>query len=547
MADATASARARDPRLHRAPEPEVLAPLLRDAALDADSRRRVETRARAMLAELRDAQSRGWVNQFLQEYRLNTQEGVALLSLAEAFLRVPDPETADSLIADKLGEGDWRAHKGKSNSTLVNTATWGLVIGRALVSESEQASALKRLIAPRRRALRPPGGRRGDADDGRDLRHGPHHRRGDRADDASARMRASPPASTCSARRRAPSPTPSAISHPTRRRSARSARSRARAIRISVKLSALHPRYEVAQYERCVPALIEQVEALATLAAKLGIHFTIDAEETERLEMSLDIIEAVAGLPALKGWDGLGMAIQAYGKRARPTIAWADALGAQTGRRIAARLVKGAYWDTEIKRTQEQGLSDYPLFTRKAATDVSYLACAKDMLAAKHIYPGLRHPQCADRRHPARMGGRQPRLRVPAAARHGRGALREPGPRAGLSHPHLRAGRRPSRPARLSRPAAAREWRQFLLRPPARRREPDRRAICSPIRSPRSPRSAAPAIPRSRCPRTCSRPSGRTARGSTSTTGRRWTGSPRRSRRRSTFKPSAGLDRRRSW
>src|SRR5207253_3977751 len=158
---------------------------------------------------------------------------------------------------------------------------------------------------------------------------------------------------------------------------------------ISVKLSALHPRYEVAQYERCVPALIEQVEALATLAAGFDIPFTIDAEETERLEMSLDIIAAVAGLPALKGWDGLGMAIQAYGKRARPTIAWANAIGEKPRRRSAARLVKGAYWDTEIKRTQEQGLSDYPLFTRKAATDVSYLACARDMLEAKHIWPAF--------------------------------------------------------------------------------------------------------------------------------------------------------------
>ena len=149
-ADATASsladARGALRRLHRAPEPEVLAPLLCDAALAGDSRSRVEKRAREMLAELRGAQSRGWVNQFLQEYRLNTQEGVALLSLAEAFLRVPDPETADSLIADKLGEGDWRAHKGRSHSSFVNSATWGLVIGRALVSETEQASALKRLI-----------------------------------------------------------------------------------------------------------------------------------------------------------------------------------------------------------------------------------------------------------------------------------------------------------------------------------------------------------------------------------------------------------------
>jgi RHH-type proline utilization regulon transcriptional repressor/proline dehydrogenase/delta 1-pyrroline-5-carboxylate dehydrogenase len=158
---------------------------------------------------------------------------------------------------------------------------------------------------------------------------------------------------------------------------------------ISVKLSALHPRYEVAQYERCVPSLIGQVEALAVLAKEAAIGFTIDAEESERLEMSLDIIEAVAGLPSLAGWDGLGMAVQAYGKRCRPTLAWADALGAATGRRIAVRLVKGAYWDSEIKRTQEQGLADYPLFTRKAATDVSYLACARDMLAAPHIYPAF--------------------------------------------------------------------------------------------------------------------------------------------------------------
>src|SRR3954467_3469269 len=147
MADATATARNQIRSLLRAPEPEVLGPMLRDAALDSESRRRVETRALAMLGDLRAAQSRGWVNQFLQEYRLNTQEGGGLPSLAEAFLRVPDPETADALIADKLGEGDWRGHKGKSNPPLVNSATWGLVIGRALTAESEQASALRRLIA----------------------------------------------------------------------------------------------------------------------------------------------------------------------------------------------------------------------------------------------------------------------------------------------------------------------------------------------------------------------------------------------------------------
>jgi RHH-type proline utilization regulon transcriptional repressor/proline dehydrogenase/delta 1-pyrroline-5-carboxylate dehydrogenase len=388
QANATASARAEIKRLYRAPEPDVLRPLLKDAALDAESRRRVENRALGMLAELRSAQSSGWVNQFLQEYRLNTSEGIALLSLAEAFLRVPDPETADQLIADKLGNADWKAHKGKSHSTLVNSATWGLVIGRALVSDTEQASVLKKLVAragePFVRqavgaAMRMMGeifvmGRTIDEAIGR------MKKRENRGFTASFDMLGE-----------------AARTFPDAERYYKSYEDAIRAVgkapelghSISVKLSALHPRYEVAQYDRSVSSLVEQVEALASLAKQFGIAFTIDAEETERLEMSLDIIEKVAGLPALKGWDGLGMAIQAYGKRARPTIAWADAVGARTKRRIAARLVKGAYWDSEIKHAQEAGLSDYPLFTRKAATDVSYLACAKDMLGAKNIYPAF--------------------------------------------------------------------------------------------------------------------------------------------------------------
>ena len=388
MADATATARSELRRLHRAPEPEVLKPLLRDAWLDSPTRARVEARARAMLGELRRAQFSGWVNQFLQEYGLNTSEGVALLSLAEAFLRVPDPETADQLIADKLGDADWRAHAGKSHSTLVNSATWGLVIGRALVSGTDQASALKRLM-----------GRVGEPfvrqAVGAAMRlMGEIFVMGRNIDEAIRRMEKSENAGfTASfdmlgeAARTFPDAERYFAAYEDAIRAV--GRVAERGHSISVKLSALHPRYEVAQYDRCVPSLIGQVEALAVLAKESGIGFTIDAEESERLDMSLDIIEAAAALPSLRGWDGLGMAVQAYGKRCRPTVAWADALGRRTGRRIAVRLVKGAYWDSEIKRTQEQGLPDYPLFTRKAATDVSYLACARDMLAADRIYPAF--------------------------------------------------------------------------------------------------------------------------------------------------------------
>lgn len=384
----TQSLRREIDRLHRAPEPDVLKPLLARAAVDAAGRAGVEARALGLLADLRAAQSRGWVNQFLQEYRLNTSEGVALLSLAEAFLRVPDPETADDLIADKLDDGDWGKHRGQSGSRLVNTATWGLVIGRAIVGESEKASALKKLIS----RAGEPFVREGVGVAMRKM--GEIFVMGRTIEEALKRMKKS--------ENRGFTASFDMLGEAARtfedgERYFAAYEDAIRAVgkvpeqghSISVKLSALHPRYEVAQADRAVPSLIEQLERLATLSAEFGIGLTVDAEESERLEMSLDIIQAVAGLDALKGWDGLGMAIQAYSKRARPVVAWANDLGKRTGRRIAARLVKGAYWDSEIKRTQEAGLSDYPLFTRKAATDVSYLACARDMLDAANIYPAF--------------------------------------------------------------------------------------------------------------------------------------------------------------
>lgn len=380
------SARAAVRPLHRQPEPEVLAPLVVAAQVNSNERVAIVENARGLLRDLRDAQTDGWVNQFLQEYRLGTEEGTALLSLAEAFLRVPDPETADLLIADKLTDADWRGHKGQSSSMLVNSATWGLVLGKAVLGDSN--SSLKRLIAragePFVRqavgaAMRLMGqvfvmGRTIDEAikrmDGKE----------NRGFTASFDMLGEAARTKADAERYFQAYV-GAI--------AAVGKNADRGHSVSVKLSALHPRYETAQAATCVPELAEMVRELARSAASLGVQLTVDAEEAARLEMSFDIIDAVASDPALSGWDGLGMAVQAYSKRARPTIGWANALGASTKRIMQVRLVKGAYWDSEIKHAQERGLTDFPLFTRKPATDVSYLACAKDMFAAANIRPAF--------------------------------------------------------------------------------------------------------------------------------------------------------------
>ena len=375
-------------KLHRMAEPDVLGPLMARAESPAEERARIVSRATDLLDDLRAAQSSGWVNQFLTEYRLNTAEGIALLSLAEAFLRVPDAETADALIADKLGDADWRAHSGKSHSKLVNSATWGLVIGRALVNENGEAGVLRRLVSRAgepfvRQAVGAAMKMMGEI-----------FVMGRTISEASERMRKPEHKGFTASFDMLGE---AARTFPDGERYFKSYLDAIEAVgrepgaghSISVKLSALHPRYEVAHWDSCVPMLSDLLEALCLAAANAGVALTVDAEESERLDMSLDIIGRTARLPSLKGWDGLGMAVQAYSKRAPAVIAWADALGAETGRRIAARLVKGAYWDSEIKRTQEWGLSDYPLFTRKAATDVSWLACAKDMLRAKNLAPAF--------------------------------------------------------------------------------------------------------------------------------------------------------------
>ncbi|RDV07286.1 L-glutamate gamma-semialdehyde dehydrogenase [Sphingorhabdus pulchriflava] len=387
MANPVDSARAAIRPMFRASEPETLAPLVASAQLSPSERDGVVTRARGLLSELRAAQTDGWVNQFLQEYRLGTEEGTALLSLAEAFLRVPDADTADLLIADKLGDANWRSHSGKSASLLVNSATWGLVLGKAMVGDDGRG-VLRKLVSRAgepfvRQAV------------GAAMRlMGQVFVMGRTIEEAIKRMdtpenngfTASFDMLGEAARTRADA---ERYFEAYQGAIAAVGANPARGHSVSVKLSALHPRYETAKAASCVPELSAMLVDLARQAAAAGVQLTVDAEEAARLEMSLDIIEAAARDPQLKAWDGLGMAVQAYSKRARPVLAWADALGKDTGRILQVCLVKGAYWDSEIKWAQERGLSDYPLFTRKPSTDVSYLACAKDMLRASNIRPAF--------------------------------------------------------------------------------------------------------------------------------------------------------------
>ncbi|WP_338468502.1 L-glutamate gamma-semialdehyde dehydrogenase [Novosphingobium sp. ZN18A2] len=374
--------------LHRIAEPDAVPPLVSALSSAPGDEQRILARGHALVAELRKAQDGGWVNRFMAEYRMDSDEGLALLSLAEAFLRVPDPDTADLLIADKIGEADWRAHSGRSTSALVNSATWGLVLGRAVIGVEPQSSALRRLVARSgepfvRQAV------------GAAMRlMGEVFVMGRTIDEAMARMRKGEHKGFTASFDMLGE---AARTHADARRYFESYANAIDAVgkaatdghSISVKLSALHPRYEASHAATCIPELTAMMRELCAKAAAHDIALTIDAEESERLDLSLDIIAPLAADPALKGWDGLGMAVQAYSKRARAVIRWADALGEATGRQMKLRLVKGAYWDSEIKWAQEQGLDNYPLFTRKAHTDVCYLACAREMLAARHIEPAF--------------------------------------------------------------------------------------------------------------------------------------------------------------
>ncbi|HME21554.1 MAG TPA: bifunctional proline dehydrogenase/L-glutamate gamma-semialdehyde dehydrogenase PutA [Acetobacteraceae bacterium] len=367
-------------RLHRAAEADVLAPLLDAATLASDVASRVDSRARALVHAARAAHRPGGdVTDFLAEYGLGTAEGVALLCLAEALLRIPDAATADALIDDRIAAANWQAHVGHGDSLAVNASAWAFMLtGRVLALDNVGGvigGVIRRLGEPViRTALR-----RGMRVLARQFVMGRTiHEALARADQRSRYSfdmlgEAAKTHADAEHYRLAYLDAIGAIGRSPL----------ARASGISVKLSALHPRYEPLQAARCVPALIGSLSVLALAAKAAHIGLTVDAEEADRLEISLDIFAAVLADPRLAGWDRLGLAVQAYQKRALPLIDWVAALGRRTHHLIPMRLVKGAYWDSEIKLAQVQGHPDYPVFTRKAATDVSWLACVRRMLECR--------------------------------------------------------------------------------------------------------------------------------------------------------------------
>jgi len=335
----------------------------------------------------------GGVEDMLREFALSTKEGLALMVLAEALLRVPDARTADQFIEDKLGEGDFLHHETKSSAFLVNASAWALGMSARVIQPGETPQGTlgrlaKRLGAPAVRAATRQAMRL----------MGSHFVLGETIEAALARARsqsARPPrysfdmlgegARTAADARRYFDAYASAIEAIGRSAGEASLPDRPG---ISVKLSALHPRFEAVSRARVMAELTPLLLELAQRAKRYDLNFTVDAEEADRLELSLDVIAATLRQPSLADWDGFGLAIQAYQKRCSDVIDYVDALARQHDRRLMVRLVKGAYWDTEVKRAQERGLEGYPVFTRKAMTDLNYVACARKLLALRpRLYP----------------------------------------------------------------------------------------------------------------------------------------------------------------
>ncbi len=380
-----------------ADESRTLDALIPVAKLDYNANTRASATARGLVEAVRARQqNHSGMQSFLTQYDLSSQEGVLLMCVAEALLRIPDAATADKLIKDKFSQGDWKKHLGASDSLLVNAGTWGMMLTGKLVAPTAASIAdvggwLTRLAAKAgepivRASLRQ--GMKLMAEQfvmGRNINDALQRA----ASDDQAKYRHSydmlgEAAMTAADAERYFVSYQDAIKAISS--TVRPGQSVVEAPGISVKLSALHPRYELAHRDRVMQELLPKITKLAAMAQEGGIGLTLDAEETERLELSLELFAAVYGNARFAGYEGIGLAVQAYQKRASHVIDWLSALSAKHGRRMMTRLVKGAYWDTEIKRAQMQGFSGYPVFTRKANTDVSYLACAAKMLARPEVF-----------------------------------------------------------------------------------------------------------------------------------------------------------------
>jgi RHH-type transcriptional regulator, proline utilization regulon repressor / proline dehydrogenase / delta 1-pyrroline-5-carboxylate dehydrogenase len=374
------------------PDEELAASFLTGTARESALERRIDARARRLVEAIREKKTGlGGVDDFLHAYSLSTKEGLALMVLAEALLRVPDAATADRLIEDKLAAGRWLDGDVKSTALLVSASAWTLGIAARVIYPGETPESILDTVV---RRLGMPAMRAATRQAMRLL--GSHFVIGQNIDEALARAR----------------------SHAEFRYSfdmlGEGARTGAgadtyfdayagaigaigayagnaalpRRPGISVKLSALHPRYEAISRDRVRTELTPRLVELARLAKDHDLQFTVDAEEADRLELSLEVISTVLNDPSLDGWDGFGLAVQAYQKRALAAIEWIKDVVKAKNRRLTVRLVKGAYWDTEIKRAQERGLADYPVFTRKAMTDLCYMACVKKLLAARtRLFP----------------------------------------------------------------------------------------------------------------------------------------------------------------
>jgi RHH-type proline utilization regulon transcriptional repressor/proline dehydrogenase/delta 1-pyrroline-5-carboxylate dehydrogenase len=381
----------------RRPEEDVVAEILPGAAFAREARERIRVRAVALARHVRAAraQSAG-ADALMQAFALSSDEGIALMCLAEALLRIPDATTADALIRDKIGRGDWQAHLGSSDSLFVNAACWGLLVTGKLVAAPPPVPRLARALHGALDRIGEPVIRAAMRAAMRFL--GEQFVLGETIEAALARARPREAQGYCYSYDMLGEAALGAADAQRYRQAyaeaivaiGRAAHGRAADARagVSIKLSALHPRFARSQRERVLQELLPAVLELAVLAKQNDIALTIDAEEADRLELSLDVIEALATDPALEGFDGLGAVVQAYLKHAPRVVAWLAALARRSGRRLPVRLVKGAYWDAEIKRAQVDGMADYPVLTRKAHSDVAYLACARTLLASRDvIYP----------------------------------------------------------------------------------------------------------------------------------------------------------------